>query len=173
MAVIKLGQLLHRATTAPIDENNPLNVALSGTIVVKEEFVLARDIYAAPTQRIPLDKPPEARGLHLFCRLHGRTGTFGDGEGISLACVFNRTYPSPGTSYGLEVVTDTSTAMYIGLHIFIGPDFVGLGDAKGDYALVKVSPMVLTTSLNFMLNISGTFEAGEGFDAEVIAVWVR
>ena len=32
MAVIKLGQLLHRATTAPIDENNPLNVALSGTI---------------------------------------------------------------------------------------------------------------------------------------------
>ena len=30
MAVIKLGQLLHRATTAPIDENNPLNVALSG-----------------------------------------------------------------------------------------------------------------------------------------------
>lgn len=33
MAVIKLGQLLHRATTAPIDENNPLNVALSGTIV--------------------------------------------------------------------------------------------------------------------------------------------
>ena len=34
MAVIKLGQLLHRATTAPIDENNPLNVALSGTDVV-------------------------------------------------------------------------------------------------------------------------------------------
>ena len=32
MAVIKLGQLLHRATTAPIDENNPLNVTLSGTI---------------------------------------------------------------------------------------------------------------------------------------------
>ena len=34
MAVIKLGQLLHRATTAPIDKNNPLNVALSGTNTV-------------------------------------------------------------------------------------------------------------------------------------------
>lgn len=44
MAVIKLGQLLHRATTAPIDENNPLNVALSGNIV---EELIVRDFTIA------------------------------------------------------------------------------------------------------------------------------
>ena len=147
-------------------------VQLSGTNVVKQEVVLARGIYTE-TYRSVLDKPPEARGLHLFCRVFGRTGTFGSGEGLSLACVFNRGTSPAITTYGLEVITDISTDNYAGHHIFIGPDFVGLGDAKGEYANVKVSPMVLTTNLNFRLIISGTFEAGEGFDAEVTAVWVR
>ena len=161
-----------KAKIINVDENGNVKVQQSGTNVVKQEVVLARGIYTE-TRRGLLDKPPEARGLHLFCRVFGRTGTFGANEGISLTCIFNRGVPPSLNTYGLKVTTDTSTDNYTGHHIFIGPDFVGLGDAKGEYANVKVSPMVLTTNLNFKLNISGTFEAGQGFDAEVTAVWVR
>lgn len=155
-----------------VDDQGRQEVTLSGPIVVKQEVVLARGIRTGEHKNL-LDKPPEARGLHLFCRVFGRTGTFGAGQGMSLACFFNRSNPPSLTSYGLRVITDTSTSMYAGHHIFIGPDFVGLGDARGEYAIVKVSPMVLTTNLNFWLIITGTFEAGEGFDTEVTAVWVR
>jgi len=55
MAVIKLGQLLHRATTAPIDENNPLNVALSGTIV---ELFRRTNIVLTAGSRIKLNPEP-------------------------------------------------------------------------------------------------------------------
>ena len=164
---------LGKAKYASVTESGDLRVQPSGPIVVKQEVVLARGIYTE-TYRAVLDKPPEARGLHLFCKVHGRTGTFGDGQGISLACVFNRAGLTPGvTSYGLHVRTDRITDNYVSHHIFIGPDFVGLGDAEGEYAKVKVSPMVLTTTLNFQVSITGTFGEGEGYDMEVIAVWVR
>jgi len=169
------GNIVSPATEATLEQVRALlSGVASGPIVVKQEVVLARGIYTATTQRVILDKPPEARGLHLFCRVHGRTGMFGEGQGMSLACVFNRGVATPGvTSYGLHVRTDRTTANYVGHHIFIGPDFVGLGDAQGDFANVKVSPMVLTTNLNFQVFITGTFGEGEGYDMEVIAVWVR
>ena len=55
MAVIKLGQLLHRATTAPIDENNPLNVTLSGTIT-------AEDIEGNPVA-LSAEKGPDGKAV--------------------------------------------------------------------------------------------------------------
>ena len=162
-----------KAKMINVDENGNVKVQQSGTNVVKQEVVLQRGIYSESTGRKILNKPPEARGVHLYCAVPGRTGTFVSGQGLQLLCTFNRGASSGTTSYGFELKTERRSEVYLGHHLFIGPNFFGLGNAEGKNAIGVVCQMELTTSLNFTASITGTFEAGQGFDIEVVAVWVR
>ena len=173
MAVIKLGQLLHRATTAPIDKNNPLNVALSGTNVPQETTILTRAIRRANSGVI-LINPPEGlhvRGVAIVCRIYGVTGTFGETEGLSMETgTFAGAYPAYGGEYmssGSEERVKTTGGH---AHIWL-PGGTTAGDTKqlSNYVYRRSGSLFVRGYVS--LNINGTFTSEQGFDCEVKAIW--
>ena len=78
MAVIKLGQLLHRATTVPIDESNPLDVKVGNQDPVKVE-VSGTDVVIG----LLADRPPASemrgRGYYAWDETDGHKLKYSDG----------------------------------------------------------------------------------------------
>lgn len=148
----------------------PMAVTDEGHVKVQQvgtiETRFSRSVRSAHTGFAVTDTPSWAKGVIVGCRIYGVTGTFGVDEGLKLS-LLNRGLFSFGTGTGTistNVITSTENAPTIIMYPGIEP--------KSELPFNKVVKTVLTPKITILLNIKGTFEAGEGFDCEVLVKWL-
>ena len=150
-------------------EQNPLPVKaeLTGSNVPVRESVslLSRDIRSSSVTNQIIKVPTNAKGLVVYSRNYGVTGSFGDGEGLLI-----RLYSRAMNASFFRLETGRTTTSVQTNQIIILPG-VSVGDAEPFGNYVAISGLPLTNEYRFDLLITGTFNDGEGFDCEVRIDW--
>ncbi len=150
--------------------NDTIDTRLTGSIVEQVErrkrvILRERIIRDTSISFSNLSVPSGATGAIFILDIHGVTGTFDSGEGISVAIRFENWY-------GGTLTTDTTNKRTLQYAIFYPNAY------RGDYEKyisdgdMKISQLPLVSRLSYAIPITGTFGAGEGFDCTVMVEWL-
>ena len=162
----KLGQLETEIQAVKANQlSGDQKVQLSGTIV---QEVFSRTVRTSNTGTAVITSPSGRvnKGCIIVCTIFGVTGTFQSDEGLRL-----------------QVVTQAGTVpFYTGKFTFPRQSIAGQqivymfpGASKGDMVdhanRFSMFSGVVPYANRIMLDISGSFNAGEGFDCHVEIIW--
>lgn len=148
-------------------QNGDARVTLTGRIV---ETIVPRGVYSE-TINVTLTIPDGVRGASVTGRVYGATGKFEVGEGFRLRTrldVFDRPIWVMNSDFSPSGNRFFSHLYYPG---------ATPGDAEPEHNtnrsnLVSQIPPALFHRLNVYLEITGTFEPGEGFDLAAQVRWL-
>ncbi|MGM0409183.1 MAG: hypothetical protein ACQEQF_00355 [Bacillota bacterium] len=131
---------------------------------VSNETIINRAVRTS-TVTEEISVPTGVTGMIAYLTSYGMTGTFADGEGFSLEIQSRKNNKS-----SLKYSTDYSDSTSFVQSIYWGNynNIVG-GDELGE---VLVASIPLSREMRFRINISGTFEAEEGIDCELVVEWI-
>lgn len=141
-------------------------VALSGTIV---QEVFSRTVRTSNTGTALITSPSGRvnKGCIIVCTIFGVTGTFQSGEGLRLR-VFNQagvnTYFTGNFTFQRQ-----STAGQQTVYMFPG---ASRGDMLDHVNRFSMFSGVVPYANHVTLEISGSFDAGQGFDCDVQIIWL-
>jgi len=138
------------------------SILLSGSTT---QEIFARSIYNNSTLSINLIAPTNCKGLIVTGRIWGVTGTFLTGEGLELDVRLRGLHP---TLQIAKAVNDKKTSIStIGQIWYPG---ASLGDAQ--ISNIKIIGLPPRKYMQFIVNITGTFDVDEGFDFDLQAEWI-
>lgn len=156
-------------------EQNPLPTQLYGSIV-EQETALPREIYS-DTSNALLDIPSGVRGAFVYIRVHGVTGSFASDEGYKL--------------WAFPILYSIGTAMNGSIHDnYDGMNWMTSRDGSSSSPSVYLYPNLsearttgknlyyptridVGTRLRVDIRVSGTFNEGEGIDAQIYVRWLK
>ena len=202
MADIKLGNLLYKDNTAPVDDTNPVSVkdeqakttlgqidqrlqTLEDTVEdglqkvqlngnnELTETVIERKIRTEDSSRIGIQSPIGAKYALVEHFVHGVTGTFSNDEGFRLESgIVSSTGGSAGSRPLILAQTSWETTPSAGGSTAI---VYGASAGIGDGNIqrsVKFIKAPPAPNIRIQIEIAGVFEEGEGVDSEVIVTWL-
>lgn len=152
-----------------IDSYGNLKVSQQGKLL---QTAISRNVKSASTA-IWLDVPEFANNAIVILKVYSVTGTFNTGEGINLET--RTSFEESAASTPIKCVSEKATnPLTRQAHIW------GVGLSKQDstnpadvYAASKIVSVPPFDKLYVLLDITGTFNAGEGFDCEVKVLWKK
>lgn len=150
-----------------VDSEGRPEITQTGSIV-KTENIITRGIYTSALPTRVKNVPPGAIGCTVSLIIHGVTGTFTAEEGVR-GNLYVYTRDNTSSNYSRVVLTkNKSTRGGQIFQFFPGANTVS---SEGDYASDNIK-LHEGLRVGFYCVITGTFEAGEGFDLEVDITWM-
>lgn len=150
-----------------VTENGEVKVQQSGSIV-ETENIITRGIYTSSLYTIVKNVPPGATGCTVSLIIHGVTGTFTAEQGVlGKFYVYTRDNTSSNYSRIVETKKKSSRGGQI-FQFFPGANRIS---EEGNYASDNIK-LHEGLRVGFYCSITGTFEAGEGFDLEADIAWM-
>lgn len=157
--------VISRAVPTPLPILQTVKGDVEATLKGSGEQVAYERALRTTSNQKSLFAPTWARGLQATLTVHGVTGTFAAGEGVSL---WVRLLPR-----SLVQLTNTrqTAAGEIKQVWYPGVSNEGLtpGLANSELKVTGIPPL---PGVNLAISITGTFEEGEGIDCELIYQWI-
>lgn len=149
------------------DGTKAMKVQQTGSIV-ETENIITRGIYTSSLSTRVKNVPPGATGCTVSLIIHGVTGTFTAEQGVR-GNLYVYTRDNASSNYSRVVSTkNKSTRGGQIFQFFPGANTVS---SEGDYASYNIK-LHEGLRVGFYCFITGTFEAGEGFDLEADITWM-
>ena len=155
-----------KAKIINVDENGNVKVQLSGAIREPVFRQTRTTSFLIVTKRVPLG----AKGFKATLRVHGATGTFGANQGVALDIVISDSNSTTGNWCQTPWVTSEGTLS----EVLVYP---GIAITDGDFSprylyTLQRDSLAVAGFVRVSLRVEGTFEAGQGIDAEVNFEWL-
>ncbi|WP_163579148.1 hypothetical protein [Gracilibacillus saliphilus] len=154
-----------------VNDDGSANVQVTGSLIDKP---LTRRVSTSGTAtNIIIDQKIGVKGVFISLIVHGVTGTFSSGQGISLRVLTNAGTEYIGQNGRLRLTDDSFTKINSAgqqIAVFYPDLSIDPTDfyANGGYIDHKVYPFFLGGVLRVSTGITGTFGSGEGIDYEVV-----